>query len=1327
MSQLEHSILIAAVLISLPLASVSAEVALPPERLGEWREQVREYVESMATVEAEILGRSDARKDGGDVHVDLLDLEARLGAMDAKSRHLFMREFIALVNRHYGDEEDGLKFTGGTPAGGSGFRPGFGDYDMETPAENIDAIIAALEQVLPPGVEVDRTHGDYIAIDALRVTIFRRAPAKDVSELGGDEATLLAAAKDKEVYLHLRLDRPDKSATGDEAAYTAAVSALEIQGHIKKGIGGVTCDPERLLHDPELLQTTAKSASKSLTTAGHGEGTLEGDPASPAMAQAAATAGFSRTAGQLGLMLRGLRELYYLDPASVGVDGSNVAAFQRAIREFLRLADEEAEARVAGAETVLDRLRRTGGDPDLERRLELALTLYRLQRRVNQEKLTPRAVELTTLRELLAYFQLPEDTVVDAEQRGVPVHLDLEEDPPRALISERRIVARWRAAQDRPERPSWGASRKEGRSTEIVLTLDEMKSDQEARAVFSALTTGGREERGDPAAEAREILEELRRRCERDSGERSYESPSAPGGAFAPAVSQGRQSVTESMEGTRDSYSTVTVGESARLWIQQTIESRVHAQTSPLPHQEFQKGGRTMYRYRWRNNVQILNEHVVSKDRRQGILAHGRFVVQVELQDYPSHGVKVDSEGNKHVVLVEGSPPVWPGVEARFRQLAGKRASLPLGVGLALGSRDRAYVGVAADGASTLSLEVTVRGDAAGLAKVRSVSWNLVTKAADGAKGELEYDPGKGVQSGSTLVHTARFRAPEEMLEEHTEVVQATVHLEDGRTLATQPLELRVTAPPILLLHGIWADHHSMSPLAAVLRERAASPMIDHFEYGNDSAGTLLPIARRCRKLIDTKCELMRQRFRIKCGRVNLVAHSMGGLVARLVVFGRAGDSTLPGDLDRVFKLVTIATPHRGSHVADWYASWNPDALRGDTKPSRSDYEQLMTAARLAGGLRNDALTYGAAVHGLRATDNPFLEALEREQRARGQAHLRVYCVAGERPLISETKAKAAAATLTSAVLLAKRPDPATELRRMIDECFANLSLPDTDGVVSVGSALPGGLFDRLEGKLVVREDHFSVAANPQVMAAVHAWLTTPSSWKGAGTTVRSLSPTRLHVTDARGAELANAIHVAYRDALGEHELVWAPGCPEVRVELEVLEPGRAGLQIAQAAEAKVTTATCRDLEVGPGDRLVVAVDGARRVAEHRRPGQPPTRLSLEAERLEFAGGAAVMRPTDLALEEPPELAAPEAKISRMPPDPSANDPIVVFASVTPPAGERATWRWVLDGKHLADRDGEAAIELGTLRAGDHELRLEMQASGGGTHTEVERFTVSER
>lgn len=61
---------------------------------------------------------------------------------------------------------------------------------------------------------------------------------------------------------------------------------------------------------------------------------------------------------------------------------------------------------------------------------------------------------------------------------------------------------------------------------------------------------------------------------------------------------------------------------------------------------------------------------------------------------------------------------------------------------------------------------------------------------------------------------------------------------------------------------------------------------------------------------------------RMRVPRVNLIAHSMGGLDARWYV-GKLGGH------ERVASLVTISTPHRGTEVADWGGARFGRALAG--------------------------------------------------------------------------------------------------------------------------------------------------------------------------------------------------------------------------------------------------------------------------------------------------------------------------------------------------------------------------------------------------------------
>ncbi|MFD3543246.1 esterase/lipase family protein [Streptomyces sp. NPDC058662] len=118
------------------------------------------------------------------------------------------------------------------------------------------------------------------------------------------------------------------------------------------------------------------------------------------------------------------------------------------------------------------------------------------------------------------------------------------------------------------------------------------------------------------------------------------------------------------------------------------------------------------------------------------------------------------------------------------------------------------------------------------------------------------------------------------------------------RTVEAPPARRR---PPVLLLHG-FTDNRS----AFVLLRRALA--VDggrHVETYNYSpfARDLRAVARHLARRVEDLCERSGQE------RVELVGHSLGGLVGRYYVQRLGGDA-------RVRTLVTLGTPHGGTPIA---------------------------------------------------------------------------------------------------------------------------------------------------------------------------------------------------------------------------------------------------------------------------------------------------------------------------------------------------------------------------------------------------------------------------
>lgn len=71
-----------------------------------------------------------------------------------------------------------------------------------------------------------------------------------------------------------------------------------------------------------------------------------------------------------------------------------------------------------------------------------------------------------------------------------------------------------------------------------------------------------------------------------------------------------------------------------------------------------------------------------------------------------------------------------------------------------------------------------------------------------------------------------------------------------------------------------------------------------------------------------------------------------------------------------------------------------------------------------------------------------------------------------------------------------------------------------------------------------------------------------------------------------------------------------------------------------------------------------------------------------------------------------------------MPKKPTEGDPIVLLNLCTNSSGEKVTYLWYVDGKHIEEKDNQMTWELIGLKKGFHNLQLKVRKeSGGGDNT----------
>lgn len=116
----------------------------------------------------------------------------------------------------------------------------------------------------------------------------------------------------------------------------------------------------------------------------------------------------------------------------------------------------------------------------------------------------------------------------------------------------------------------------------------------------------------------------------------------------------------------------------------------------------------------------------------------------------------------------------------------------------------------------------------------------------------------------------------------------------------------------VVLVHGYLANRSSLLPLASYLRWRGLRQVLS-FGYRSSDGVERGAIALR---------DYLRRH--VRGGRIDLVCHSLGGLVARVYLQQLGGAR-------RVDRCITLATPHQGTYNSYWVASRVGRDLRPDS------------------------------------------------------------------------------------------------------------------------------------------------------------------------------------------------------------------------------------------------------------------------------------------------------------------------------------------------------------------------------------------------------------
>jgi triacylglycerol lipase len=141
----------------------------------------------------------------------------------------------------------------------------------------------------------------------------------------------------------------------------------------------------------------------------------------------------------------------------------------------------------------------------------------------------------------------------------------------------------------------------------------------------------------------------------------------------------------------------------------------------------------------------------------------------------------------------------------------------------------------------------------------------------------------------------------------------------------------------VVLVHGYLANRSTLFPLAAYLRLRGVQQVLQ-FNYDSRAGVERGALALR---------EFLRRN--VRGGRIDLVGHSLGGLVARVYVQELGGSR-------RVDRCVTLGTPHRGTYNSYWL--WS--RVGGELRPDSQLLARLAASSGGASGVRFLSLIAGS-------------------------------------------------------------------------------------------------------------------------------------------------------------------------------------------------------------------------------------------------------------------------------------------------------------------------------------------------------------------------------
>lgn len=342
---------------------------------------------------------------------------------------------------------------------------------------------------------------------------------------------------------------------------------------------------------------------------------------------------------------------------------------------------------------------------------------------------------------------------------------------------------------------------------------------------------------------------------------------------------------------------------------------------------------------------------------------------------------------------------------------------------------------------------------------------------------------------------SAVLTAPEEWPGDDTqEFFPITVTASQGEESISK--EIKIYRAPVVLVHGLWSDGETFGDIndeqtvAGALFAKGAHH--GYFEYpGDQGPSEVLPQSADifCRAVENMIRDLRMKK--IEATRVDLVGHSMGGLMARKFFLNRYYRNNQNYNQGAVRRIVMLATPNTGSGIAS-YVTEDVLWLHDDTIATSPDYREKMEQVFEIMG-RAGMNVKGSAIKDL-ALNSSELRLLNDNL----PAGLPLYRIAGD---TGEALVMPGAVSKIIEGIIAPYTHEKiyNDIPALFDGYNNNGGRPrfepeDSDCLVGLSSALWDGVMSRDKSEIIKGRQHMGMGADATVASRVAALLCGPVS-----------------------------------------------------------------------------------------------------------------------------------------------------------------------------------------------------------------------------------------